>query len=64
MLLGHARRQTSAIKRCETRGWRQTFGTWLVGEGGHYLNRPGEVRGDVLDLIRAHRDRLESLAQR
>jgi hypothetical protein len=30
----------------------------LVGEGGHYLNRPGELRG-VLELIRAHRDRLE-----
>jgi hypothetical protein len=26
--------------------------------GGHYLNRPGELRG-VLELIRAHRDRLE-----
>jgi hypothetical protein len=33
----------------------------LVGEAGHYLNRPGELRGAVLDLIRAHRDRLECL---
>ena len=31
----------------------------LVGEAGHYLNRPGELRGGVLELIRAHRDRLE-----
>jgi hypothetical protein len=31
----------------------------LVGEAGHYLNRPGELRGGVLKLIRAHRDRLE-----
>ena len=31
----------------------------MVGEGGHYLNRPGELRGGVLELIRAHRDRLE-----
>jgi hypothetical protein len=33
--------------------------TKLVGEGGHYLNRLGELRGGVLELIRAHRDRLE-----
>jgi hypothetical protein len=33
--------------------------TGLVGEAGHYLNRPGELRGGVLELIRAHRDRLE-----
>jgi hypothetical protein len=31
----------------------------LVGEAGYYLNRPGELRGGVLELIRAHRDRLE-----
>ena len=31
----------------------------LVEETGHYLNRPGELRGGVLELIRAHRDRLE-----
>jgi hypothetical protein len=31
----------------------------MVGEAGYYLNRPGELRGGVLELIRAHRDRLE-----
>jgi hypothetical protein len=31
----------------------------VVGEAGHYLNRPGELRGGVLELIRTHRDRLE-----
>jgi hypothetical protein len=31
----------------------------VVGEGGHYLNRPGELRGGVLELIRTHRDGLE-----
>jgi hypothetical protein len=31
----------------------------LVGEAGHYLNRPGELRGGVLELLRANRDRLE-----
>jgi hypothetical protein len=30
-----------------------------VGEAGHYLNRPGELRGGVLELLRANRDRLE-----
>jgi hypothetical protein len=30
----------------------------VVGEGGHYLNRPGERRGGILELIRTHRDRL------
>jgi hypothetical protein len=32
----------------------------LVGEAGHYLNRPGELRGGVLEIIRAHCDRLET----
>jgi hypothetical protein len=31
----------------------------MVGEAGHYLNRPGELRGGILELIRAHRNRLE-----
>jgi hypothetical protein len=30
-----------------------------VGEAGHYLNRPGELRGGVLELLRAKRVRLE-----
>jgi hypothetical protein len=30
----------------------------MVGEAGHYLNRPGELRGGILELIRTHRDRL------
>lgn len=34
----------------------------MVGEGGHYLNRPGELHGGVLELITAHRDRLEQLS--
>jgi hypothetical protein len=37
-------------------------GETVVGEAGHYLNRPGELRGGVLELIRAHRDRLERAA--
>jgi hypothetical protein len=36
----------------------------LVGEAGHYLNPPGELRGGVLELIRTHRDRLEQCVRR
>src|SRR5487761_666116 len=28
-------------------------GEGVVGEAGHYLNRPGELHGSVLELIRA-----------
>jgi hypothetical protein len=31
----------------------------MVGEAGHYLNRPDELRSSVLELLRTHRDRLE-----
>jgi hypothetical protein len=60
------RRLASGLKRIgRQRAYDVSSACWmilrsnLVGEAGHYLNRPGELRGGVLELIRAHRDRLE-----
>jgi hypothetical protein len=60
----HGWHQTCASRRVKKLVWRQKCGSAnLVGEGGHYLNRPGELRGGVLDLIRAHRDWLEQFVR-
>jgi hypothetical protein len=32
----------------------------VVGEPGHYLNRPADFQGSVLELIRTFRDQIEA----